>query len=104
MIARRENRCSIDPHVVDRFGIPVLRFDVRWSDQEYLQVKHMQETFRALIREMGGEPFGDMPSEEDGYGIAPGGRIIPWWYSRNSNRMDDVLSKRISIPCGYHLK
>jgi choline dehydrogenase-like flavoprotein len=36
----------------------------------------MQETFRALIAEMGGTVFSPMPSREDGYGIAPGGRII----------------------------
>lgn len=36
----------------------------------------MQDTFRALVAEMGGEVFSPMPSKEEGYGIAPGGRII----------------------------
>ena len=36
----------------------------------------MQETFRALIAEMGGQVFSPMPSREEGYGIAAGGRII----------------------------
>jgi choline dehydrogenase-like flavoprotein len=36
----------------------------------------MQDTFRAIIAEMGGTPMGQMPSRERGYGIAPGGRII----------------------------
>jgi choline dehydrogenase-like flavoprotein len=36
----------------------------------------MQQTFRALIQEMGGTPNGDMPTKEQGYGIAAGGRII----------------------------
>ena len=36
----------------------------------------MQETFRAIITEMGGTPTSKMPTEEEGYGIAPGGRII----------------------------
>jgi choline dehydrogenase-like flavoprotein len=62
--------------VVDRWGIPALRFHWEWSDHEYRQVKHMQETFRALIAEMGGEVFSPMPTREQGYGIAPGGRII----------------------------
>jgi len=39
-------------------------------------VKHMQETFRALIAELGGQPFSPMPSAEQGYGIAAGGTII----------------------------
>jgi len=76
MIPNADSYCEIDPTVVDQWGIPVLRFHWRWNDHEYLQVKHMQETFRALIAEMGGEVFSPMPTAEDGYGIAPGGRII----------------------------
>ena len=37
----------------------------------------MQETFRALIAEMGGEVFSDMPTKEQGYGIATGGADHP---------------------------
>jgi choline dehydrogenase-like flavoprotein len=76
MIPNDKSYCEIDPAVVDRFGIPVLRFHWEWSDQELNQVKHMQETFRALIAEMGGQVFAPMPTKEQGYGIAPGGRII----------------------------
>jgi choline dehydrogenase-like flavoprotein len=36
----------------------------------------MQQTFRALIHEMGGTPLSPMPPRERGYGIATGGRII----------------------------
>jgi choline dehydrogenase-like flavoprotein len=36
----------------------------------------MQETFRALIAEMGGVPLSRMPTKEQGYGIENGGRII----------------------------
>jgi choline dehydrogenase-like flavoprotein len=68
--------CDIDPRVVDQWGIPVLRFHWKWTDHEYNQVKHMQETFRALIAEMGGQVFSPMPTRERGYGIAAGGRII----------------------------
>ena len=76
MIPNADSYCEIDPDVVDRYGIPVLRFHWKWSDHEYNQVKHMQETFRALIAEMGGEVFSPMPTKEQGYGIATGGRII----------------------------
>ena len=76
MIPNDKSYCEIDPTVVDRFGIPVLRFHWEWSDQELNQVKHMQETFRALIAEMGGQVFSPMPTKDQGYGIAPGGRII----------------------------
>jgi choline dehydrogenase-like flavoprotein len=68
--------CEIDPDVVDQWGIPVLRFHWKWSDHEYNQVKHMQETFRSLIAEMGGEVWSPMPTREQGYGISNGGSII----------------------------
>src|SRR6266516_450411 len=76
MIPNDGSYCEIDPNTVDRWGIPVPRFHWKFTDHEYLQVKHMQETFRALIKEMGGTPWGDMPTKEDGYGIAAGGVII----------------------------
>jgi choline dehydrogenase-like flavoprotein len=76
MIARRENHCAIDPDVVDKYGIPVLRFDVRWSDQEVQQVKHFHETAREIIHAMGGTSVGDMPGADERYGITTPGRII----------------------------
>jgi choline dehydrogenase-like flavoprotein len=36
----------------------------------------MQQTFRTLIAEMGGEVFSPMPTKEQNYGIAAGGSII----------------------------
>ena len=68
--------CEIDPDVVDQWGIPVLRFHWKWTDHEYNQVNHMQETFRSLVGEMGGEVWSSMPTKEQGYGIANGGSII----------------------------
>ncbi len=76
MIPNEESYCEIDPEVRDRYGIPVLRFHWKWSDQEIRQVRHMQETFRGLLEEMGGRAFGPMPGPEAGYGIEPGGKII----------------------------
>jgi choline dehydrogenase-like flavoprotein len=68
--------CELDPDTKDKYGIPVLRFHWKWTDHEINQVKHMQETFRALVSEMGGEVFSAMPPKERGYGIATGGSII----------------------------
>ncbi len=59
MIPNENCYCEIDPRVVDQWGIPVLRFHWKWSDHEYNQVKHMQETFRTLIAEMGGQVLDD---------------------------------------------
>ena len=76
MIPNDDSYCEIDPSVVDQYGIPVLRFHWKWADHEYKQVKHMQETFRAIIAEMGGQVFSPMPTQQQGYGIANGGAII----------------------------
>jgi choline dehydrogenase-like flavoprotein len=76
MIPNENSYCEIDPAMVDRWGIPVLRFYWKWSDHELKQVKHMQETFRAIIDQMGGTSMSPMPTPEQGYGIEPGGRII----------------------------
>ena len=76
MIARAENRCTIDPHVVDKYGIPVLKFDVSWSDEELQQMKHFQETAREIIHASGGTSVWDMPTKEDDYGITRPGQII----------------------------
>lgn len=76
MVPNKDSYCAIDPNVVDRYGIPVLKFNFKFSDYEYLQAKHMQETFRAIIDAMGGTPTSPMPTKEEGYGLLPGGRII----------------------------
>ena len=76
MIPNEKSYCELDPAAKDKYGIPVLRFHWEWSDHEYLQVKHMQETFRSLLKEMGAEVRSSMPTKERGYGIATGGSII----------------------------
>jgi choline dehydrogenase-like flavoprotein len=76
MLPNADSYCEIDPTVVDQFGIPVLRFHWKWSDAEYNQSKHMQETFRSLIAEMGGTASSPMPTKEQGYGLSTGGSII----------------------------
>ena len=74
MIPNEQSFCEIDPDVVDRFGIPVLRFHFRWSDHERRQARHMRETFTELITSMGGEP--QAPGARDASGISIGGSII----------------------------
>ena len=76
MIPNDKSYCELDARAVDQWGIPVLRFHWEWSDYEYNQVKHMQETFRTLLKEMGAEVRSTMPTRAQGYGIATGGSII----------------------------
>jgi choline dehydrogenase-like flavoprotein len=76
MIPNDKSYCELDPSMKDKYGIPVLRFHWEWSDYEYNQVRHMQQTFRSLVEEMGGKVFSTMPQKDKGYGIARGGEII----------------------------
>jgi choline dehydrogenase-like flavoprotein len=76
MIPNDKSYCELDPVVKDKYGIPVLRFHWQWTDHEYNQVRHMQQTFRSLVEEMGGQVFDKMPEQSRGYGIARGGEII----------------------------
>ena len=76
MIPNDDCYCELDPTTVDKYGIPVLRFHWKFSEHEYNQAKHMQQTFRALIEAMGGKVFSPMPTRERGYNLAAGGTII----------------------------
>ena len=55
MIPNEKSYCEIDPEVVDRWGIPVLRFHWEWSESERAQVRHMRRTFAGIIEAMGGK-------------------------------------------------
>jgi choline dehydrogenase-like flavoprotein len=85
-IARYDNRCTIDPNVVDKYGIPVLKFDYKWSDYERLQAKHMTETFAEIIDNMGGILMGDLPGKDKDYGLLAPGQII---HEVGTTRMGD---------------
>jgi choline dehydrogenase-like flavoprotein len=100
MIPNENCYCELDPEVTDQWGIPVLRFHWQWSDYEYNQVRHMQETFRALIADMGGQVFTPMPGRDRGYGIANGGRII---HELGVTRMgDDPNTSVLNRWCQAH--
>ncbi|MEL7531028.1 MAG: GMC family oxidoreductase [Bacteroidota bacterium] len=75
-ISRYENRCEIDPEVVDQFGIPVLKFHYQWSDLERKQARHMQDTFEEIFQGMGATVLGDKPGADKDYGLANPGQII----------------------------
>jgi choline dehydrogenase-like flavoprotein len=68
--------CEIDPSVVDKFGIPVLRFHFKWTDNELKQSQHMHQTFTAILETMGGTITRPKPKPVEGDGISVGGEII----------------------------
>ncbi|NVM64600.1 choline dehydrogenase-like flavoprotein [Mucilaginibacter sp. SG538B] len=75
-IARYDNYCEIDPNVVDKYGIPVLRFHYKWAPDEIKQAKHMQETFQEIMHNMGGAIYGPPQGPETNYGLEAPGKII----------------------------
>ena len=76
-IALESNYCEIDPNTVDKYGIPTLRFNVKWSEHEINQAKHMKETFREIMHQMGAVILsGDNGTPENQYGLETPGRII----------------------------
>ncbi len=85
-IAQYNNRCEIDPNVVDQFGIPVLRFNYKWSDYERYQARHMVNTFDEMLDAMGATVLGDKPGKEQDYGLLKPGEII---HEVGTTRMGD---------------
>jgi choline dehydrogenase-like flavoprotein len=75
-IALESNYCEIDPNVVDKYGIPVLRFNVKWTDHEVKQAKHMKETFREMMHAMGAVITWGDDGPENSYGLESPGKII----------------------------
>ena len=60
----------------------------------------MQETFRAIIHEMGGTPLSPMPGPERDYGLEAGGRII---HEVGVTRMgNDPKSSVLNKNCQAH--
>jgi choline dehydrogenase-like flavoprotein len=113
MIPNPDTYCEIDPKVVDKWGIPVLRFHFAWSDYELKMAKDMQETFRAIVEAGGGTVVSngasrapeapqndvDMPKGRP-YGISEGGEII---HELGTARMgDDPKTSVLNKHCQAH--
>ena len=75
-VPQYNNRCELDPIVVDEWGIPVLRFDYQWTQQEINQARHMQDTMEELLEASGGVTLGDKPGADQNYGLTKPGEII----------------------------
>ncbi|HEX3321891.1 MAG TPA: GMC family oxidoreductase [Terriglobales bacterium] len=97
MIPNEHSYCDLDPSVVDQWGIPVLRFHWRWSDNELRMAKDMHETFRQIVETAGGVYMPPKPEDADRpHGIADGGVII---HELGTARMG--ANKRTSVLNGH---
>jgi choline dehydrogenase-like flavoprotein len=92
MIPNEYSYCDIDPEVVDRYGIPVLRFHWRWSEHEIRMARHMHDTFTQIIETMGGKAGPGRASARQADGISIGGSII---HEAGAVRMGDDPAKSV---------
>lgn len=75
MIPNDDSYCEIDKDTLDEWGIPVLKFHFKFSEDEIQMAKYAREVFREIIVSAGGEPqrvFGP----ENNWDISRGGAII----------------------------
>src|SRR5690606_30303660 len=59
-----------------KYGIPVLRFHYKWANEEIEQAKHMQDTFKSIMHEMGAVVLSGEQGPETKYGLEAPGVII----------------------------
>ncbi|MGV3520119.1 GMC oxidoreductase [Luteitalea sp.] len=55
VLPRWENRVLLDPEVTDAWGIPVLKFDYRFGDNEKKMVADMADSIEEMFRAVGAE-------------------------------------------------
>jgi choline dehydrogenase-like flavoprotein len=55
VLARYENQVEIDPGTKDAWGVPVLRFNYRFGDNERAMAKDMADTAEEMLRAAGAE-------------------------------------------------
>ena len=88
--AREDNYCEIDPSILDKFGIPVLRFHYKWNQDDINQARHMQETSQAIVKAMGGISLIQPASADTNYGLDKPGKGI---HEVGTVRMSDDAKK-----------
>ena len=99
-IARADNYCEIDHDVVDKYGIPVLKFHYKWTNDEIRQAKHMQDTFQEIMHNMGAIVTSTIHGKENNYGLETPGRII---HEVGTVRMgDDPKKSALNKYCQAH--
>ena len=85
-VPQYNNYCEIDPDKKDKWGIPVLRFNYKWTDYERNQARHAHEVMEQILTEAGGVLNGEKPGADRDYGLAAPGQII---HEVGTTRMGD---------------
>jgi choline dehydrogenase-like flavoprotein len=100
MIPNEKSYCELDPDVVDKWGIPVLRFHWQWGENEMKMAKDMQDTFRSIIETAGGTVYSGAHRAMQSNGISEGGTII---HELGTVRMgNDAKTSVLNRNCQAH--
>src|SRR5262249_11532862 len=67
-LAWRQNYMDLDPAYTDKFGDPLLRFTLNWTDHEYKQREFAEQIQARIAREMGGK-FDEGPRPRARYNV-----------------------------------
>jgi choline dehydrogenase-like flavoprotein len=54
-LARKENYCELDPERVDAWGVPILRINAEWGDNEKKMWQHGREQAAEMLKAAGAE-------------------------------------------------
>ena len=87
--------CEIDPDVKDKWGIPVLKFHWKWSEEELNQTAHGLEWGEKLSKAMGGVVTSPKRTPEEA--ILAGGQII---HEVGTTRMGDDPATSVTNKWG----
>jgi choline dehydrogenase-like flavoprotein len=100
MIPNEKSYCELDPNVVDRWGIPVLRFHWQWGENEFKMDRDMQETFRSIIEAAGGTVHAGGRRGGQAKSISEGGEIV---HELGTVRMgNDAKTSVLNKHCQAH--
>ena len=87
MLPRPDNRVTVDPDRTDRYGVPLMHIDVRFSDNEMKMVRHMHQVADEILKTAGAEMVPASPDEHDPPGAGhPRARHGP--HGRGSGPLD----------------
>jgi gluconate 2-dehydrogenase alpha chain len=67
-LAWRQNYMDLDPTYTDKFGDPLLRFTLNWTDNEFKQREFAEKIQARIAREMGGK-FDEGPRPRARYNV-----------------------------------
>jgi gluconate 2-dehydrogenase alpha chain len=67
-LSYRQNYMDLDPTYTDKFGDPLLRFTLNWTDHEFKEREFATQIQHKIAREMGAR-FNDSPPPRDRYNV-----------------------------------